>query len=164
MRGDKGDRFKSVPIFPRNRLEDRSGTLWDGRYRSSIVDTDEYLLCCLRYIELNPVRAGMVSDPEDYAWSSFPRRSGNLDNDCLLDPVPGLDELGTKSNTEAVTYGKFVRGAIPEREWEFIRTSVNRGQATGGSRLVKKIQAVTGIRIERRGPGRPRSPQSPGQI
>lgn len=54
-----------------NRNNDRSGTIWDGRYKSSLVDTDYYLLACYRYIELNPVRAGIVKKPEDYPYSSF---------------------------------------------------------------------------------------------
>lgn len=57
-----------------NRLEERIGTLWSGRFKSSVIDTDSYLLACLRYVELNPVRAGIVDQPEDYRWSSYAQR------------------------------------------------------------------------------------------
>ena len=60
----------------RNKLEKRSGTLWESRYKSSAVQSDEYLLSCCRYIELNPVRAQMVMDPADYPWSSYGERMG----------------------------------------------------------------------------------------
>src|SRR5262245_56815399 len=53
-----------------NRAYERTGTLWEGRYRATVIDTDQYLLTCYRYIELNPVRAGLVRDPRDYPWSS----------------------------------------------------------------------------------------------
>ena len=60
----------------RNKLEGRSGSLWESRYKSSLVDADQYLLACVRYIELNPVRAGMVVEPAEYAWSSYRPRIG----------------------------------------------------------------------------------------
>jgi hypothetical protein len=62
----------------RNRLEGRSGTLWESRYKSSVVQSDSYLLACCRYIELNPVRARMVSDAADYPWSSYRIRVGDV--------------------------------------------------------------------------------------
>ncbi len=57
-----------------NRLERRSGTLWESRYKSSPIQTDEYLLACIRYVELNPVRAQVVADAQDYRWSSYQAR------------------------------------------------------------------------------------------
>jgi putative transposase len=68
----------------RNKLEGRSGTLWESRYKSSVVQSDTYLLACSRYIELNPVRARMVARPEDYVWSSYlPRISNSAEHDWL---------------------------------------------------------------------------------
>ena len=65
-----------------NRLEGRRGTLWEGRYKSSPVQSDNYLLACCRYIELNPVRARMVSSAEDYRWSSYRTRMGLDQCEC----------------------------------------------------------------------------------
>ena len=72
----------------RNRLEGRSGTLWESRYKSSIVQTDAYLLACARYIELNPVRARMVAEPADYLWSSYRDRMGLTEYGDWLDVDP----------------------------------------------------------------------------
>ena len=59
-----------------NKLEKRTGNLWEGRYKSSPISTEEYLLSCSRYVKLNPVRAGMVSDPVAYPWSSYQSKVG----------------------------------------------------------------------------------------
>ncbi len=76
----------------RNKLEGRSGTLWEGRYKSSLVEADQYLLAYVRYIELNPVRAGIFVEPCEYAWSRFRARVG--ETSCSwLDPVPGLEGI-----------------------------------------------------------------------
>jgi putative transposase len=74
----------------RNKLERRSGTLWESRYKSSVVQSDEYLLSCCRYIELNPVRARMVADPADYRWSSYGERMGQATQLIGLDHDPRL--------------------------------------------------------------------------
>ncbi len=81
----------------RNRLEGRSGTLWESRYRSSVVQSDAYLLACSRYIELNPVRACMVADPMDYPWSSYQARVSGVENDGLLDIDPCFVALGPET-------------------------------------------------------------------
>ena len=72
-----------------NRVEGRSGTLWEGRYKSSPIDTESYLLECSRYIELNPLRAGIVGCPEQYRWSSFGAKAG-LWEDRRLDLDPAI--------------------------------------------------------------------------
>ena len=75
----------------RNRLEGRTGTLWESRYKSSVVESDTYLLACCRYIELNPVRARMVAEAGDYPWSSYRTRiTDQSDSDWLdMDPKKG---------------------------------------------------------------------------
>jgi len=79
-----------------NRSYHRSGALWEGRYKSCLVDTDHYLLCCYRYIELNPVRAGIVRKPEDYPYSSFHANALGKD-DPVLSPHPFfLDFISAK--------------------------------------------------------------------
>ena len=81
-----------------NRLERRSGTLWESRYKSSPIQTDEYLLACIRYIELNPVRAEVVADAQDYRWSSYKARMKGHER-VMPDFDPCYLALG--ENTEA---------------------------------------------------------------
>ena len=69
-----------------NKLEERSGSLWEGRFKSSIISSKEYLLACCRYIELNPLRAGLVNDPKDYLWSGY-----NSKVEGIVDKVLDLD-------------------------------------------------------------------------
>ena len=138
-----------------NRLEGRSGTLWESRYKSSPVETEAYLLACLRYIELNPVRARLVAQPEDYPWSSYRHHVG-LNRADWLDIAPVYLSLGRSAKVRARRYARFVREAIPEGEWQLIRDAIQRGQLTGNQRFIDKIAGVLGRRVERQGQGRPR--------
>ena len=108
-----------------NVLEGRSGTLWESRYKSSPVDTDEYLLACSRYIELNPVRAHRVSAPEQYRWSSCRYRLGQAPCEWL-DHDPCYLALGVNEAQRQERYRRFLHAAIPEGEWNLIRESVQR--------------------------------------
>jgi putative transposase len=137
-----------------NRLEGRTGTLWESRYKSSPVDTDDYLLACTRYIELNPVRARMVATPEDYRWSSCRYHRGRNGWDWL-DPDPCYLALGNDDAQRQERYRQFLRATIPEGEWNLIRDAVQRGQLTGTGRFVDKVEEVLGRRIEKRTRGRP---------
>ena len=76
-----------------NYSYDRSGTLWEGRYKATLIDSDQYLLTCMRYIELNPVRAGMVKHPLDYPWSSYAANARGQDN-LLITPHELYRQLG----------------------------------------------------------------------
>lgn len=128
----------------RNCLEGRRGTLWEGRYRSSIVDAEGYLQACIRYIELNPVRAGMVADPVAYPWSSCRAHAGVDSRPWLAPAVVTGDE-----------YVAWLREGVTVAEATLLRDAVNRGQLTGSDRFVDQVEAALGRRIERRGPGRP---------
>ncbi len=139
-----------------NRLENRSGTLWESRYKSSPVETESYLLACARYIELNPVRAQMVAEPEEYPWSSFSHRIGKR-QEPWLDHDPIYLSLGQTSRERARCYHDFVRSGIAEEEWQLIRDAIQRGQLTGSDRFIEEIQARIGKRIESRAPGRPKN-------
>jgi putative transposase len=143
-----------------NRLEERSGTLWEGRYRSSLVARDEYLLACCRYIELNPVRARIVADPEDYAWSSCRYRLGRATCDWL-DLDPAYLGLGGNETERLRRYREFLRAAVPGGEWELIRGAARRGQLTGTDRFTADVAQIIGRRVERRARGRPRRPDPP---
>ncbi|WP_196801679.1 transposase [Thioalkalivibrio sp. ALM2T] len=139
----------------RNRLEGRSGTLWEGRYKSSPVQTETYLLACARYIELNPVRARMVVAPGDYAWSSYRQRMGEAE--CWLDLDPAYLDLGRSGPERRLRYARFVQEGVPENELTLMREALQRGQLTGNDRFVDEVEQIIGSRIERRRPGRPAS-------
>lgn len=132
-----------------NRLERRSGTLWEGRYHSSPIDTDNYLLACCRYIEMNPVRAGMVAAPEDHQWSSCRAHIGVEVTDWL-DTVP----VGEKTTFGPHGYRDWLLAALPPGEWDLIRKAVQRNQLTGGENFTEEVEKVSGRRIELRGPGK----------
>jgi putative transposase len=139
-----------------NRQESRSGTLWEGRYKSSPIETDAYLLACCRYVELNPVRARMTPDPGAYSWSSYGRHADMENRFDWLDTDPCYQALGHSDRERAARYREFVRSAVPVGEWELIREALQRGQLTGTNRFVKEVEAIIGRRIENRKQGRPR--------
>ena len=137
-----------------NRLERRSGSLWESRYKSSPIETDTYLLACCRYLELNPVRARMVEEPEAYEWSSYRRRIG-CGRMGWLDLDPAYLALGETALERARRYRDWVSSGIPEEERRLIREAVQRGQLTGSDRFRNEVEERIGRRIECRGPGRP---------
>jgi putative transposase len=138
-----------------NRLEDRLGTLWCGRFHSSVVDSDGYLLACLRYVELNPVRAGIVGHPRDYRWSSYRERMG-LVPPTLLEPDAASRSLGSTPEIRRRAYDRYLGASAAPAEIELIRSAVRRNRLTGGERFVEEIQCRTGLRVENRSQGRPR--------
>ena len=118
------------------------------------VGTNEYLLSCCRYVELNPVRAGIVPAPEDCRWSSYGEKVG-LTKQELLDFDPFYLSLASVQTERQEKYKEFVMGTIPEEEFEQIRQAIQRGQLTCGERFVEEIEVKVGRRIEFRGQGRP---------
>ncbi|MHA6194460.1 transposase [Pseudomonas wadenswilerensis] len=141
----------------RNKLEGRSGTLWEGRYKSSVVESNNYLLACCRYIELNPVRACMVADASEYPWSSYRARIYQSSGHEWLDEDPCFIGLADTPSLRRERYVDFVRQAISAEELRFIRAALQRNQLTGTDRFVDEVERVTGLRIECRGQGRPRA-------
>jgi putative transposase len=137
-----------------NRLERRLGTLWCGRFRSSVIDTDRYLLACLRYVELNPVRAGIVRHPADYPWSSYRERMA-LAAPALLDADPVTVRPGEPAEARRRRYAAYFSAGTDHVQDELIRSSVNRNQLTGDGDFINDMQRRTGLRIENRGRGRP---------
>jgi len=137
-----------------NKLERRSGSLWEGRYKSSPIETDSYLLACSRYIELNPVRARMVASAGQYLWSSYCAKTGDVQNDWL-DTDPGYLSLGDSDTERQCRYRNWVSAAVPESELRLIRQAVQRGQLTGGDRFVKEVEFRIRQRVGTGGRGRP---------
>ena len=137
-----------------NALERRTGTLWEGRYKASPIQSDRYLLACSRYVELNPVRAGMVASPKDYRWSSYGQKVGIVDR--WLDEDPCYVALGATRRERETGYAGFVDAVISQEEGAFIRTALRRNQLTGDARFVDEVATRSKRRIEFRSPGRPR--------
>ena len=133
-----------------NKLEGRSGTLWEGRYKISPIETDGYLLQCCRYVELNPVKAKMVTSAEDYYWSSYATKIG-VDRFDWVD----LDPCYMALMRPAESYKAFVEESICPEEQEFLSEAVARSQVTGSSQFTDEIERRTGVRIQNRRPGRP---------
>lgn len=138
-----------------NKLERRSGTLWEGRYHSSPVETEVYLLGCSRYVELNPVRAWLAARPEDYAWSSYRQKVG-LEEDSWIDFDACYLSLGRSTKERFDAYGAWVKAGLGLDEADLIRTALQRGQLTGTRKFIDEVEARIGRRIELRGRGRPR--------
>lgn len=138
-----------------NRLKSRTGTAWEGRFKCSLVDTDSYLLACSRYVDLNPVRARLVTRPEDYQWSSFRSLTGLADRD-FIDASPCYLELAESDEGRQNRYRDFVGRGIDEAELGFLRDAVKRNQLTGSSDFVQEIEDRINRRISTGAPGRPR--------
>ncbi len=126
-----------------NRYE-RTGTLWEGRFKSSLVESDRYLLACYRYIELNPVRAQMVSEPSDYRWSSF-RANGLGHADRLLTPHRTWLALGSDDRKRRLSYLSLFDTRISNDLLYSIRTRLLKGQPTGSEAFVQYVEKTLGI-------------------
>lgn len=109
-----------------NRIEGRTGTAWEGRFKCSPIGTEHYLLACTRYVDLNPVRAGLVRRPEDYCWSSYCARIGLRPWDWL-DPDPCYLALAPTADRRAQRYRQFVEQGIAEDELRHIREATRMG-------------------------------------
>lgn len=145
-----------------NRTYDRTGTLWDSRYKSSLIDAETYLLACMRYIELNPVRAGMVSDPAHYRWSSY-RQNGLGQSDPLLSPHPVYEALAIDAEERRSAYRALFRAQLDDAAIADIRLALNQSQPLGGSRFHEQIARTTGEGRRAKPRGRPRKAVGAGE-
>jgi putative transposase len=108
----------------------RTGTLWEGRFRSCMVSSDTYVLACYRYIELNPVRAGMVVSPELYRWSSY-SANGRGQGDGLIDSHPAYEALGSEPSVRGHAYRQLCQDAPSAPLVEEIRKATRLGGVAG---------------------------------
>lgn len=139
-----------------NRRHVRTGTLWEGRFRSSLVQTANYLLACYRYIELNPVRAGMVSEPSAYRWSSYHCNALGIDT-ALCSPHEEYLQLGESKSERLRRYRSLFRTGLRRALVEDIRQAVNRGLALGEHDFKREIERASGYRVTPARLGRPRT-------
>ena len=139
-----------------NDRHHRTGTLWDGRYKSTLVQSESYLLTCMAYLDLNPVRASMVAQPADYAWSSHGHYTGQR-TDKLITPHPLVWELGNTPFAREAAYAALVQGGLAHREQTAITDSALYGWALGDAEFVANLQKKTPRRLIKGQAGRPKS-------
>lgn len=145
-----------------NRRQGRTGTLWDSRYKSSLIDADSYLLACMRYIELNPVRAAMVKNPADYRWSSY-RYNGFGLHDPLITPHPLYNDLARDDESRRRHYRALFPPHLDDETLGDIRLALKQNQPLGSSRFHAEIARLAGEPRMPRPRGRPRkSTDAPG--
>ena len=138
-----------------NETHGRTGTLWEGRYRSSLVDGERYLLACMRYIELNPVRAAMVTSPADYRWSSH-RHHALGEADALITEHPLYDALGPTPEARRTAYRALFEAAIDEGLLSSIRGALNQGRAVAGPLFLADMESRLQRSLAPAQRGRPR--------
>ena len=137
-----------------NDTHRRTGTLWEGRYKSTVIQTERYLLACMVYIDLNPVRAGMVAQARDYPWSSHAHYLG-LRTDKLLTPHPLLWALGNTPFAREAAYAEMVAAGVQAGQQQALTDSALRGWALGEPAFVKNLQTLTARRVSPKPRGRP---------
>ncbi|MFZ3323392.1 MAG: transposase [Usitatibacter sp.] len=131
-----------------NKRNVRTGTLWEGRFRSSVVDSERYLIQCQRYIELNPVRAGIVKHPHDHAWSSY-RTNAEGAVSFLVTPHPLYLALATTEAERLAAYRRLFVGAIPSEVVRRIRVSINSGAPLADEDFIVNLERQTGWALAR---------------
>ena len=144
---------KYVQYF--NYTYKRTGTLWEGRYKATVIDSDQYLLTCMRYIELNPVRANMVKHPCDYPWSSYAANAEGKINK-LVKPHEVYRKMGVNEEERQSTYRRLFQSAIGKADLNALREATNKGWVLGGDRFREEIERLSGRRSVVKPRGRPK--------
>ncbi len=132
-----------------------NGTLWEGRYRATVIDSREYLLSCSRYIESNPVRNGLVKKPGDYRWSSYAHNALGQTDEMLSMHKQYLD-LGSDDKQRAMTYRALFRQKLSAPLVDQITESTLKGWVLGDNKFARKIEKLSGRRATRLPKGRPK--------
>jgi putative transposase len=141
-----------VQIF--NKVHGRTGTLWEGRYRSTLIQTERYLLACMGYIDLNPVRANMVAQPEDYVWSSYGHYAGRR-HDRLITPHALYWGLGNTPFAREAAYAEMVHAGIQADQQRALTDATLSGWALGDAKFIAGLKAETSRRLIKGQAGRP---------
>ena len=130
-----------------NNCYQRTGTLLEGRYKATLIDSKSYLLTCMRYIELNPVRAGMVTHPSDYRWSSY-HYNALGQPDMLMTPHLEYRRLGKRVGERQAAYRQLFKHRIPNDSLNAIREATNKAWVLGSDRFKQSIQKKLDRRVE----------------
>jgi putative transposase len=135
-----------------NHQYQRTGTLWEGRYKASLVDSERYLLTCQRYIEMNPVRANMVEHPAEYPWSSYQTNAVGKPSK-LITPHELYLQLGAAAGERQSAYRALFSHGLSGKIIEEIRDAANKGWALGDPGFLQKIEAMLDRPVQRRAKG-----------
>lgn len=138
-----------------NKTYKRSGTLWEGRFKSCLVDSEKYLLTCMQYIEMNPVRASMVEHPGDYQWSSY-AATAQIEKSKLIVEHPVYSSLGKTDEQRRYAYRELFSQYMDKDLIHEIRNALNHELVLGRSYFKEKIKQLTNRETEPGMPGRPR--------
>ncbi len=137
-----------------NHKYGQSGTLWDGRFKSSLVDSDFYVLACMRYIEMNPVRAGMVKSPQGYKWSSYLCNALDV-HDRIVTPAPSYLSLAITKKKRQHVYSSLFTEHLDEKTVRDIRNCAQTGTPLGSSQFIEQIEVKLGKKVGHNKRGRP---------
>jgi putative transposase len=137
-----------------NDIQGRTGTLWEGRYKSTLIQTDRYLMTCMAYIDLNPVRAGMVAQTRDYLWSSHGHYIGQK-VDHLITPHSLYWDLGNTPFAREAAYAELVNAGVSTDQQQALTKATLSGWALGEADFVNELQKKTRRRVNKVGAGRP---------
>ena len=139
-----------------NDSQQRSGTLWEGRYRSTLIQTDRYLLACMAYIDLNPVRAGLVAQAAEYPWTSHGHYIGRQ-MDKLVTPHPLVWALGNTPFAREAAYAELVQAGVNPVHQSALTQATLSGWALGEPDFVADLQKRTQRRVAKGQAGRPQA-------
>lgn len=137
-----------------NKRHNRSGTLWEGRYKSSLIDSEGYLLTCMAYIDLNPVRAGLAESAEDFSWSSYKHLAGQS-IDKLVTPHALYWGLGNTPFAREAAYAEFVAGGLSVATQKALTESALKGRVVGRPDFLTSLEKNTQRQILPQKAGRP---------
>jgi putative transposase len=150
-----------VPYF--NRKYERSGTLWQGRFKATVIDAANYLMTCSRYIELNPVRAGMVAHPADYQWSSYAHHIG-VKPDSLITEHALYWALGNTPFERDIAYKHLTEQVLTPKELQDLRETANKGWVLGSEAFKVKLEAQLNRQVRPGKRGRPVKQMVDGEV
>jgi len=137
-----------------NRRYGKSGTLWEGRHKGCVINSDDYLLACMRYAELNPVRAGMVLSPVDYRWSSYGANAAGCP-DGVVSQHELYRALGNNAATRQDAYRALFCDVLGREQVKAIRTTVQTGTPLGNHHFRAQIERVLKRKVGQARRGRP---------
>ncbi len=138
-----------------NECYNGAGTLWEGRYRATVIDEKPYLLTCCRYIELNPVRAGLVKKPKDYRWSSY-AHNALCQTDEMITAHREYQRLGKTERERCEAYRAMFKHKLSNTTVREITESALKGWALGDNRFAARMEKLSGRRASQLPKGRPR--------
>jgi putative transposase len=143
-----------------NRSYGRTGSLWEGRFHSCLVQSDEYLLACYRYVERNPVEAGLCERAGEYEWSSAGSNAHGL-FDAAITPHAEYMRLGNTADSRRTAYRELLAAAVSSQTTDEIRSATNGNFALGNEKFKRAVSTAVGRRAYRAAPGRPSQAVAP---